>query len=155
MPSTTAIDQASSINQPSDQGLGDTPDNPAFRRNSPARRGFRKLAKRLGPMVAAGANQETTVHRAAHRSVTAVVDFQDDSGHQHASESTVPSDKQATKVQKPLLFHLKLTVILTSGEKLIVQLPKNIDVKEVKISGNGELLWIISKKGKLYQFTQH
>ncbi|WP_163833563.1 AvrE-family type 3 secretion system effector [Spartinivicinus ruber] len=35
-----------------------------------------------------------------------------------------------------------------------VQLPKNINVSQVKVSGNGEQLWVLSNKGQIYQFTR-
>ncbi|MCX4029319.1 AvrE-family type 3 secretion system effector [Endozoicomonas sp. SM1973] len=151
---TPTVDHPNAINQTNDLGVEDTPDQRPLRRNSPGRQGFRKLAKRLGPMVAAGASQEATSHRASRRASTVIADSQQQfSGHQY-STSTSPSDQQVTQFKKPLLSRLKLVVSLVSGDKLNIQLPKNIDIKQVKVSGNGEQLWILSKKGTLYQFNR-
>ncbi|MDE1463904.1 AvrE-family type 3 secretion system effector, partial [Spartinivicinus poritis] len=154
MPTTPTVDHPNAVNQANDLGFEDTPDQQPLRRNSPSRQGFRKLAKRLGPMVAAGTSQESTSHRASRRASTVIADSQQQfSGHQY-STSTSSSDQQVTQFKKPLLSRLKLVVSLVSGDKLNVELPKNIDIKQVKVSGNGEQLWILSKKGTLYQFNR-
>ncbi|WP_163833562.1 hypothetical protein [Spartinivicinus ruber] len=116
MPTTPTVDHPNAVNQPNDLGFEDTPDNQPFRRNSPSRRGFRKLTKRLGPMVATGTNRDATSHRAARRPTTAITDSQEQFANQQHETSVNPSNQQVTQFKKPLLSRLKLVVSLVSGD---------------------------------------